>query len=70
MFSGGFYHRTSVCRPGMGPHLPDVPRTGPKTARGKARASRNAVRHGLSAARVGDALLSAEAVRMASFWCV
>jgi hypothetical protein len=39
--------------------------TGPKTARGKARASRNAFRHGLSAARVGDALASAEAVRMA-----
>jgi hypothetical protein len=39
--------------------------TGPKTARGKARASRNAVRHGLAAARVGDALVSADAVRMA-----
>jgi hypothetical protein len=39
--------------------------TGPKTVRGKARASRNALQHGLSAARVGDALVSAEAVRMA-----
>ena len=39
--------------------------TGPKTASGKARASRNAVQHGLSAAKVGDALVSAEAVRMA-----
>ena len=39
--------------------------TGPKTVRGKARASRNALRHGLTAARVGDALVSAEAVRMA-----
>ena len=39
--------------------------SGPKTVRGKARASRNALRHGLSAARAGDALVSAEAVRMA-----
>jgi hypothetical protein len=39
--------------------------TGPKTRRGKARASRNAVRHGLAAARIGDALVSAEAVRIA-----
>lgn len=39
--------------------------TGPKSTRGKARASRNAVRHGLAAARMGDALVSAEAERMA-----
>jgi hypothetical protein len=39
--------------------------TGPKTAEGKARASRNALRHGLSAARVADALASSEAARMA-----
>ena len=39
--------------------------TGPKTARGKARASRNALRHRLTATPVGDAPASAEAVRIA-----
>jgi hypothetical protein len=43
--------------------------TGPRTRRGKSRASRNAVRHGLSATNFGGAGLAKEVARLAKAIC-
>ena len=43
--------------------------TGPKTARGKAQASRNAVRHGLEGRRASDTVASDEVERIAKAIC-
>jgi hypothetical protein len=43
--------------------------TGPRTQRGKSRASRNAVRHGLAAVNIGDSGVSDQVQRLAKAIC-
>ena len=41
--------------------------TGPKTAKGKARAAKNALRHGFSLSVLNDAVLAADVERLARY---